>query len=394
MVAQVVPIDIVIDPSRAERGSRRAEGALRGVGRGADRATRAANRTSASFQRLGATARSTVAPLLQAAAAFGSIALGTQGFNATRQFERGLSQVRALSGATAEQVERVAQAALDIGTNTELTAVQGIQAFGNLALAGVEVEDQLIIINDLVNASIATQTDLDRVAQIVTRTLNAFGLEAFEAARVTDVLTNATANSQTTFDQLGIAYRQSAATARAYGVDLEGLTAIIQTLSDAGLAGEQAGTGARNFLARVTRLGIDVEGREIAAIVEDLRDLNLSQRELQRAFELEGFQTAAILLENVDALRRFEMEADNSAGSARTLAEVIQDDLEGSFQSLRSALSGLGLNLFRSQLDTIRGILDNITGGVRFLAENTEIALDILRALGAFLASTFFLESS
>ena len=58
-------------------------------------------------------------------------------------FEAGMSQVEAISGATAEEMDRLTEKAKEMGAKTKFSASESAEAFNYMAMAGWKTEDML-----------------------------------------------------------------------------------------------------------------------------------------------------------------------------------------------------------------------------------------------------------
>lgn len=134
---------------------------------------------------------------MQAGAIFGvSVSLadtvGTYG-----AFEESMSNVKAISGATGEEFEKLTAKAKEEGATTKFTAKDSADAFGYMAMAGWKTEDMLNGIDGIMSLAAASNEDLATTSDIVTDALTAFGLQASDSGHFADVLAQASANANT-----------------------------------------------------------------------------------------------------------------------------------------------------------------------------------------------------
>lgn len=83
----------------------------------------------------------------------------------------------------------------------------------------------------------ASNMGLAEASDMVTDYLSAFQEEADQAGRMADVLAYAQANSNTTTQGLGEAFKNCAVNANSFGMDIEQTTATLGKLADQGLKG-------------------------------------------------------------------------------------------------------------------------------------------------------------
>lgn len=120
-----------------------------------------------------------------------------------KDFEAQMSKVEAISGSTAEEMERLEEKAKELGATTQFSATEAGQALEYMALAGFKTEDMLDSLSGVMDLAAASGEDLGLVSDILTDGLTAFGLSAKEAGRFADVLASASSNSNTNVAMLG-----------------------------------------------------------------------------------------------------------------------------------------------------------------------------------------------
>ena len=316
-------------------------------------------------------------------------------------FSSSMSNVQALSGATAEEMEQLEQSARDLGASTIFSATDVSDAFGYMALAGWDTEDMLQGVNGVLNLAAAGNMDLARASDIVTDYLTAFGLEAKDAGGFVDQMAYAMANSNTDVEQLGEAYKNVAATAGSLGYSVEDTTAVLMTMADAGVKGGEAGTG---LSAIMTRLATDTKScasqleeygvhvydeqgnmNDLASILEGVRGVwnGLSTEEQaalaktiagqshysQFATIMQGLQegtdgASSSFRENTDALEAVKNASQEGQSAAEDMANTMQDNLGGDLKELTSAIDEFKLKIFDGIEQPARNIVQFITTGV------------------------------
>lgn len=316
-------------------------------------------------------------------------------------FSSSMSNVQALSGATAEEMEQLEQSARDLGASTIFSATDVSDAFGYMALAGWDTEDMLQGVNGVLNLAAAGNMDLARASDIVTDYLTAFGLEAKDAGGFVDQMAYAMANSNTDVEQLGEAYKNVAATAGSLGYSVEDTTAVLMTMADAGVKGGEAGTG---LSAIMTRLATDTKScasqleeygvhvydeqgnmNDLASILEGVRGVwnGLSTEEQaalaktiagqshysQFATIMQGLQegtdgASSSFRENTDALEAVKNASQEGQSAAEDMANTMQDNLGGDIKELTSAIDEFKLKIFDGIEQPARNIVQFITTSV------------------------------
>lgn len=167
-------------------------------------------------------------------------------------FTSSMSNVKALSGATAEEMEALTEKAEEMGKKTSFTASQSADALGYMALAGWNTEEMLDGIDGVLNLAAASSMDLATASDIVTDAMTAFEMSADETNRFVDVLAATSTSSNTTVEMLGQSFKYVGAICGAMGYSIEDAGVALGMMANSGIKAEQAGTSLRSLLTRLS----------------------------------------------------------------------------------------------------------------------------------------------
>lgn len=167
-------------------------------------------------------------------------------------FTSSMSNVKALSGATAEEMEALTEKAEEMGKKTSFTASQSADALGYMALAGWNTEEMLDGIDGVLNLAAASSMDLATASDIVTDAMTAFRMSADETNRFVDVLAATSTSSNTTVEMLGQSFKYVGAICGAMGYSIEDAGVALGMMANSGIKAEQAGTSLRSLLTRLS----------------------------------------------------------------------------------------------------------------------------------------------
>lgn len=268
-----------------------------------------------------------------------------------------MDRVGAIAGATADQVKALEQSALDLGASTSKSAGEVAGAQEELAAMGFEVNDIIGAMPGVISAAEASGAEMADTASIMASALNIFGYEASEATKVADVLAQTANVSAADINDMGFALKYAGPPAAALGVGLEELAASVGIMTDAGLAGEQAGTTLRGALLRLTapveanqklmdELGVsfvDGEGNfiGISAAVQTLEKSMEGMTDTQKAANLSqlvGQEAVSGMLALMSAgpaeIDKMTQSLENSEGASATAAEAMRDNMAGAFDEM------------------------------------------------------------
>lgn len=177
----------------------------------------------------------------------------TQTIEVGKAFDTSMSQVGAVSGATAEDMELLRDKAKEMGSTTKFTASEAADAMNYMAMAGWKTEDMLGGIDGIMNLAAASGSDLATTSDIVTDALTAMGYSAKESGELADVMAAASSNANTNVELLGESFKYVAPVAGSMGSSMEDLSIALGLMANSGIKGSQAGNSLKNGLVNLVK---------------------------------------------------------------------------------------------------------------------------------------------
>lgn len=188
-----------------------------------------------------------------------TVPIGTAAASAVKfgaDFDKSMSNVAAVSGATTEEFGKMRQAAISWGEKTVYTATEASDALYYMGLAGWGANESIAGLGPVLNLAAAGDLELGRTSDIVTDAMTSMKLAAGELNKdgientihFTNSLAAAMSNSNTDVDQMGEAFKYVAPLAGALGYDINDLSLALGLMANVGVKGSQAGTGLRQAL--------------------------------------------------------------------------------------------------------------------------------------------------
>ena len=283
-------------------------------------------------------------------------------------FEQTLAEVKALSGATGDEFERLTVKAKEMGATTKFSATESAQAMKFLALAGFETTDIIESLEGVMNLAASSGEDLALVTDIVSDAMTAFGLSAKETTNFADLLAAANSKSNTSVAELGDSFRYAAPIAGALGVSAKDAALALGLMANSSTKASNSGTALRSMLTRLasptekisktlSELNIEVAKNNDGTIDFGTTIVNLRkafsqlspQQKASNAEILAGKEAMAGFLGVVNATEKdFNKLSDalnNSSGRAKEMADIMNDTLKGQFGLLKSAISGVAIEI-------------------------------------------------
>lgn len=286
-----------------------------------------------------------------------------------KDFTATMSEVRAISGATDEQMVQLEETARKFGATTVFSATEAAEALKYMSLAGWSVEESTSALGGVLDLAAASGMGLGQASDMVTDYLSAFGLSADKAAYFADLLASAQKSSNTTAEALGEAYKNCAANLNAAGQDVETVTSLLEAMANQGYKGSEAGTALAAIMRDITNamdegaieIGdtsiavMDAAGnyRDLTGILADVEAAVGGMGSAERAAALSSSFTAdstkglnLILNEGVSQAAGYEEALRKADGAASDMAATMNDNLSGDLANMNSAFEELKLKIF------------------------------------------------
>lgn len=314
-------------------------------------------------------------------AVVGITALGgamADGIGTAMDYEKALSTLRAITGASATDLEELANQARGLGATTRYTATEVVELQTELAKLGYTKDDILNMTDNVLYFAQATGASLAEASSLTGAALRMFEKDTSSTQEFVDKMAAATTKSALSFDYLNNAMSTVSPVANAFGFNIEDVLALLGNLANAGFDASSAATATRNILLNLA----DANGKLATAIgspvtnldelIGGLKKLNDEGIDLATSLELTDKRSVAAFntfLAGVDSVASLKDELQNCTGVANEMASVMADNLEGDVASLGSAWDD-----FMIEINDGQGILRTI---VQWLIE-------VVRAIANF----------
>ncbi|WP_350300592.1 phage tail tape measure protein [Peribacillus frigoritolerans] len=335
--------------------------------------------------------------------------LGVAALNTAKEFEAQMSKVAAISGATAEEVIKLKDAALELGASTSKSASEVAAGQESLAAMGFTVEEILGSMPGVISAAEASGSDMAQTADVMASSLNIFGLEASEASKVADILAQTANQSAADLTDMQYALKYAGPPAAALGISLEELSGSIGILTNAGMEGEQAGTTLRGALLALLNpseanskmmetMGISITDAEgnfvgLSQLVENLSGSMEGQTETQKAATLAslvGTEAVSGMLSLMkagpDEIDKMTKALENSGGASAEASAIMRDNLKGALDELQGSLESAGIEIGTILTPTIKKLSEFTQGLVQKFLDLTPATQKMTVVFGLLLA--------
>ena len=311
---------------------------------------------------------------------------------AAARFEKAMSNVQAVTRASAGQMETLRTAALEAGRTTAFSAVQAADAMHELAKAGVSTADIAGgALKGALNLAAAAEVNVAEGAEIAANAMTVFGLKGKDVGHIADLLAASANKSTTDVHQMGMSLRMAGQVASQTGLSLEDTVGALTLFASEGLKGSDAGTSFKVMLQRLTpqskeaqatmdKLGLsayDAQGnfvglQEFAGrMQESFARLTPEARNAAMGiiFGSDAVRAANILYKyGTDGLAQYT-NAVNDQGYAAAVAATRMNNLVGDLKLLKAGLesalieSGSGANaVLREMVQWVTRVVEIYNG--------------------------------
>lgn len=349
-------------------------------------------------------------PIFQAGAVLGVTFSVADTVNTYKDFEAAMSQVKAVSGATGSEFDKLTAKAKEMGATTKFTAKESAEAFNYMAMAGWNAEQMTDGISGILNLAAASDEDLATTSDIVTDALTAFGLKASDATHFSDVLAQASSSANTDVGMMGETFKYVASMAGSLSYSIEDVALMTGLMANSGIKSTQAGTALNSVLTRlatnssgaadaIAELGVNFydssgNARPLATVMGELREATAGMNQEQKsnlANTVAGMEAQKGLLAILNASQedydKLAESINHADGAAEKMSKIQLDNLSGDITYFQSAVDGLKISLgerlsnswLRDIVQWLTAQVPNVEQALNDVMDSVEIKLDSLK---------------
>lgn len=305
-------------------------------------------------------------------------------------FEAGMSNVEAISSASAQSVTTASgemvdgltaltEKAKEMGATTKFSATESSQALNYMAMAGWDAQEMYDGLAGVMTLAAASGEDLATTSDIVTDALTAFGMQASESGHFADVLAQVSASANTNVGLLGETFKYVAPLCGTMGYSAEDASIAIGLMANSGIKGSQAGTALKTAIAnmaaptkamaaQMAALGIEItnsdgSSKSLMEVMQNLRASfdGLSESEQAAAAStIFGKESMSGMLAVINAsdedFAKLTESIYNCDGAAEQMAATMQDNLQGQITILKSGVEGLGIAVYEKLQEPLKNL--------------------------------------
>lgn len=310
------------------------------------------------------------------------IGIGAASISVGSDFEKSMSNVKALSGATGDELLSLENKARELGAATTKSATDAADALGYMALAGFDTNEMLEGLEPILRLSEAGAFDLATASDLATDSMAGLGVTTETLNTYLDQVSQTAANSNTDIQQLMEAFINVGSTTHSLGIETHEAAAALGVMANSGTKGYEAGTKLNSILTRMTAQssiatkawkGLGVEVYDNKGNFRGLTTILSETKEKLKDYSDEQAQTflkAAVGTDNIVDFKNLlnatggELESltqtvKDSDGALLDMANTMNDNFAGDVEEVSGKLEDIGITLSKTLMPIISDLLDH-----------------------------------
>lgn len=329
----------------------------------------------------------TVGKKVSVASATSAAALGAS-VKLASDYTDAVAKVGTVADLQSVSLEKLRDDMLQLSIETGRGAGEIADATYQAISASVDTADAVSFVGTSVGLAKAGFLETADAVDVLTTIINAYGLEASDAGRLSDILIQTQNDGKTTVNELSQSMGQVIPLASAYGVNIENLAASYAQLTKNGVATAQAGTYLKSMLNELGDSGSDVgeilksktgksfgqlmnDGMSLGDVLGILNDsVNGDSEALAGLWSSSEAGTGAlsILSSGVGAFNDELGNMQDSTGNVADALETLSTPSAKAQESL-NAVKNAGIELGSAALEAIAPLLEQLAETVKSLTE-------------------------
>lgn len=315
-------------------------------------------------------------------------AAGTAAGKMASDFEDAMAKVSTIADTTEVPIEELEKAILDLSNQTGISSSEIASNVYDAISAGQKTGDAVSFVEKSTKLAKAGFADSGAALDILTTIMNAYGLEAEEVTRVSDVLISTQNLGKTTVADLASSMGKVIPTAKANGVSIENLSAMYAVMTANGIATAESTTYMNSMLNELGKQGTSA-ANAFAKGTEHIKEGGLTMKEAmemgwdltdvlsildEQAYEsgtsiqnmfgsAEAGKAANVLWDNAEKLNEVVGEMGNSAGAtdeAFAKLDTTSYKIQKAINEFKNTAIELGQQLLEMAAPAIQAISDKV----------------------------------
>lgn len=330
---------------------------------------------------------------------------------AAMDYETALAKVGTIADGTKVPMETMSKEIMALSNSTGIAATALADDVYNAISAGQDTADAVNFVTYSTKLAKAGFAESAQTLDVLTTILNAYGLEADEVGRVSDMLIQTQNKGKVTVAELSSVMGKIIPTAKSNGVALEQITAGYAIMTSKGIAAAESTTYMNSMLNELGKSGTTADKALRAAAGKGFKELMAEGKSLSEVLNIlqedaakggksladvfgsaEAGKAAVTLLS--DGVEGFNeqvtnmLAASDGIGATQAAFEKMEDTTAARMEKAKNSIANLGVVLGQQLLPVVGTLADKVAGVVtkvsEFAQQNPKAVQTALKAVAAF----------
>ena len=297
--------------------------------------------------------------------------------NTMKEFERANSELAAVLGKSASEINGLTESAMELGRRTSFTAAEVTSLQTSLARLGFSEGQITAMQESVLKFAAAVGTDLASAADFSGAALRAFGMKASDSRQLLDLMAASTSKSALSFSKLQTSISVVGPVAASFGLNARDTVALLGVLSNAGFDASSAATALRNILLSLADSngklvqGLGHTATTMPEIIDALQELSDRGVDLNTQLEMTDKRSVAAfsaLVKGAGDVRELYDALGDANGALDQMYGTMTDNLDGAIKRVDSAWQNLVLQ-FRKSTGVLTQVFDRFARGLNVVAD-------------------------
>lgn len=317
-------------------------------------------------------------PAILGTAALGGalLKLGGDALAFSRDFETAFAEVQTISESARMNADSMRESILKMTEEIPVEAVDSTKALYQIVSAGFDGAEAMNILEISAKAAVAGVSNTATAADTLTTIINAYGMTAGDAMKVSDALFKTVELGKTTLSEIGSSFSQVASIAASYNIQVNDVLAGLASITKQGASTGEAVTRLRGAIVALAKeFGPSIfEGRSLGEAFQFAREqADKSGKTYEEFFGRVEASTGILQLTGKNAIIFAEAldKINKSAGATEGAFEVMNDTLEKQEKLFKNKLNVIASRLGDFLLGIEKEILPGLNRELETLTDDT-----------------------
>lgn len=324
-----------------------------------------------------------------------------------QEYETAIAKVSTIADTNVVPIEEMSSEIMKLSNTTGIAASQIADDVYNAISAGQDTGDAVNFVSYSTKLAKAGFADSAQTLDVLTTVLNAYGMEAEEVSKVSDMLVQTQNEGKVSVGELSSVMGKIIPTANANNVALEQVCAGYAIMTSKGIAAAETTTYMNSMLNELSKSGTTAEktlrattgksfkelmtdGKSLGEVIQILQEeAGKSGKSLSDMFgSAEAGKAALSLLSGgVEGFNEQVAGMLDSVGATEEAFTKMDNSTEAKMQKAKNSIANLGIVLGQNFLPIVGNLADKVAAVVikvsEFAQENPELVQTVLKVVGA-----------